>query len=83
MEHGASYQQAKNGAYVYLHHYGGGGTTHSRTLQEEYDRILDEFGAIERSYGECTRYLESLGFTYGQAKTAVHKYRQRRGLIGR
>lgn len=82
IDHGASYHQAKDGAYVYLHH-GGFNPATSRTTQSEYDQILDEFGATRRTYMECVEHLEGLGFTYGQAKTAVHKYRQKRRLIGR
>lgn len=82
IDHGASYHQAKDAAYVYLHH-GGFNPATSRTTQWEYDQILDEFGATRRTYMECVEHLEGLGFTYGQAKTAVHKYRHNRRLIGR
>mgnify|MGYP000669196467 CR=1 FL=1 len=80
MDHGASYQQAKNGAYVYLHH-GGGGSATSRTSQDEYARILNRFGAVGKTNLECVNHLQNFGFTYGQAKSAVYKYRQKRGLI--
>jgi hypothetical protein len=82
IEHGVSYHQAKDGAYVYLHH-GGFNPATSRTAQSEYERILNEFGAPRKTYIECVEHLKELGFTYGQAKTAVHKYRERRHLIGR
>lgn len=77
---GASYEQAKNGSYVYLHH-----SNHQkakrRTTQDEYDRILDDFNARSKAPKECIRHLKSLDFSYGQAKTAVYKYRVSRNLI--
>ena len=79
---GASHEQAKNGAYVYLHH-GDHLIAKNRTTQDEYDRILDNFSAPQKRSIECIRYLESMGFSYGQAKTAVHKYRTNRNLIGK
>jgi len=81
IEHGAAYHQAKDGAYVYLRH-GGFDPAISRTSQSEYDRMLDKFGGIRRSYIECVEHLKDLGFTYGQAKSAVHRYREKKRLIG-
>ena len=79
-DHGANEQQAKNGAYIYLHH--GEHVTSSRAgTREEYTRLLDEFGARDKQPIECIRYLEGLGFSVGQAKSAVHNYRSERGLI--
>jgi hypothetical protein len=82
MGHGASYEQAKNGSYVYLHH---GESTESRRRgsRDEYVRLLDGFRAAERAPRDCIRYLESLGFGYRQAQTAVYHYRREHGLIGR
>ncbi len=79
---GASFEQAKNGAYVYLHH-GNHLIPKRRTTQDEYDQILDEFGAQTTPPQDCIKYLESKGFSYGQAKTAVYKYRVARNLIGK
>ena len=79
---GASYEQAKNGSYVYLHHGNHLKATH-RTTQDEYDRILDDFNARNTPPKECIRHLEEMGFSYGQAKTAVYKYRVSRNLIGK
>lgn len=77
---GASYEQAKNGAYVYLHH-----KNHQKTgprmTQEKYDRILDNFNACNIEPKESIKHLEKMGFSYGQAKTAVYKYRVNRNLI--
>ena len=39
MEHGASYQKAKNGAYVYLHHYRYSDPI-QKASQNEYNKIL-------------------------------------------
>ena len=81
MEAGATREQAKNGAYVYLHH---GANTFSfrRGSREEYDRILNDFGAKTKAPMDCIHYLESLGFGYRQAQTAVYNYRKRLDLIG-
>ena len=81
VEHGVPLGRARNGAYVYLHHGDHMAATH-RGSQDEYDRLLDEFGATEKGSMECIKYLESLGRSYGQAKSAVYNYRVRRGLIG-
>ena len=79
---GASPEQAKNGAYVHLHH-GDHLKAKNRTTQYEYDQILDHFNAPRKRSIECVRHLERLGFSYGQAKTAVYKYRSHRNLIGK
>ncbi len=79
---GASYQQAKNGSYVYLHH-GNHLIANRRTTQDEYDHILDDFNAGNMAPQHCIKHLEEKGFSYGQAKTAVYKYRVRRNLIGK
>jgi hypothetical protein len=82
MEHGASYLRARNGAYVYLHH-GDHMLPTDRGSQDEYNQLLDEFGATEKAPMDCIKYLESLGRSYGQAKSAVYNYRVKKGLIGR
>lgn len=79
---GATRQQAKNGAYVYLHH-GNNVKAQRRGSKAEYNQLLSNYGATTRQPRECIRYLEKLGFSYGQAKTAVYQYRVARGLIGR
>jgi len=79
---GASYEQSKNGSYVYLHH-GNHLKAKKRTTQDEYDQILNDFNAQNKRSIECIRHLEGMGFSYGQAKTAVHKYRSNRNLIGK
>lgn len=81
VDHGASLSQAKNGAYVYLHHHGDE-KANTPGSQEEYERLLKAFGAKSKPPRLCVRYLESQGFSYGQAKTAVYQYRIRHGLIG-
>ena len=77
---GATHMQAKNAAYVYIHH----GSTISatrRVFQSEYDCLLDGFDAKSKPPQDCIRYLETHGFSYGQAHTAVYKYRVKCGLI--
>ena len=78
---GASYNQAKNGAYVYLHH-SDNFTSNKRGTKKEYTHLLDNFNAINKSQRLCVKYLEGLGYSYGQAHTAVYNYRHERGLIG-
>ncbi len=51
--------------------------------RNEYDRILDDFNAQNKPPKECIRHLEGMDFSYGQAKTAVYKYRFNRNLIGK
>ena len=77
---GATPEQAKNGAYNYLHHYEHLVATKSGT-REKYDQHLDDFRAATKRPIECIRFLEHLGYSAGQAKSAVHSYRSRRGLI--
>ena len=78
--HGASFMQAKNGAYTYLHH-GDHIELTQKGRQDIYNQRLDEFDGTRKSNMECIHYLESLGYSQGQAKNAVHKYRWKRGLI--
>lgn len=80
MSAGATYHQAKNGAYVYIHH-GAHMRSNMDGTQEEYAKILDDFNATARMRKECINHLEELGYSYGQANSAVYNYRKRRGLI--
>lgn len=80
MDHGYSYGQAKNGAYVYLHH-GKNLVSKRRGSAKEYAKILDAFGASEREPKDCIAHLEQMDFSYRQAQTAVYKYRRERGLV--
>ncbi len=82
MEAGASREQAKNGAYVYLHH-GAHISLSRRGSREEYERILNDFGAKTKAPKDCIRHLENIGFGYRQAQTAVYNFRKRHGLIGK
>ena len=82
MDHGYSYGQANNGAYVYLHH-GRNLKSKRRGSESEYAAILNAYGAPSKEARECVAHLEQLGFSYGQAHTAVYNYRVKRGLIGR
>jgi len=79
---GASHGQAKNGAYVYLHH-----ENHliakRRTTQDEYNKILDNFDALNKTPKECIGHLEEMDFSYGQARSAVYNYRVAKKLIGK
>jgi hypothetical protein len=78
---GATREQAKNGAYVYLHH-GASITSNRRGSRGEYESILNDFKAKTKAPMDCIRHLEGLGFGYRQAQTAVYNYRKRHGLIG-
>lgn len=77
---GATRMQAKNAAYIYIHH-GSKISATRRVLQSEYDSLLDGFDAKSKQSQDCIRYLETLGFSYGQAHTAVYKYRVKHELI--
>lgn len=79
MNHGASYHQAKNGAYKYLHHRDNIESS-IKGSREEYDKLLNEFDASRKQPKECIRYLKSRGFSYGQANSAVYGYRKKKGL---
>lgn len=81
MDKGYSYGQANNGAYVYLHH-GRNLKSKRRGSEREYAKILDAFAASGKKPRDCIDHLEHLGFSYGQAHTAVYNYRVKRGLIG-
>lgn len=52
-----------------------------RMSQEEYDKILDNFGARRKSHDKCRRHLMGLKYSYGQANSAVYRYRVKRGII--
>lgn len=78
----ASHEQAKNGAYVYLHH-GNHLIAKRRTTQDEYNKILDNFDAPNKPPKECIRYLERRGYSYHQANSAVYNYRVSKKLIGK
>lgn len=79
---GATAMQAKNGAYVYLHH-GSKISATRRASRSEYEHLLNDFKGREKESKECIQYLENMGFSYGQAKTAVYNYRVKHGLIGK
>ena len=78
---GFSPSQANNAVHVYRK--GGPIEARFRLSQEERDELLDTFDATAKTPRECVDYLRSLGCTYRQANSAVYKYRQERGLIGR
>lgn len=82
IENGYTYEQAKNGSYVYLHH-GNNLTSKRRGSKEEYAHILDSIQAEEKQPKECIAYLEKMGFSYRQAQTAIYNYRKERHLIGK
>ena len=81
MKLGFSQEQAENAVHVY---WKGGGTKATFVLlRDERDELLDNFGATRKTPKECVDYLMSRGCTYRQATSAVYKYRQERGLIGK
>lgn len=51
-----------------------------RPSQEAYERILADYGAEARSSAESVDHLVRLGYSKGQARSAVYRFRQRRGL---
>ena len=48
--------------------------------QATYVRLLEDFGANGKPARECVRFLESMGYSKGQARNAVYRYRLARGL---
>ena len=78
---GFSFSQANNAVHVY--HKGGATQASYRLSHEHRNQLLDGFDAIRKTNKECVDYLRSLGFTYRQATTAAHRYRQEKGLIGK
>ncbi len=78
-----SYGAADSAAYAYRRRKKGE-LRSRRGSQEEYDRLLDDFRAWDKDIPakECEEYLQSLGFTYDQAKNAVYRYRRdRRDMV--
>jgi uncharacterized protein YoaH (UPF0181 family) len=55
--------------------------TGTRGTYENYERVLDEFGAVKRPNRESVHHLMDRGFSSGQARSAVHRYRERHGLL--
>ena len=82
IDDGKSYEQAKNGAYVYLHH-GNHLIAKRRGTKDEYNKILDNFDAQNKTPKECIRHLEGMDFNYSQANSAVYNYRVSKKLIGK
>ena len=81
MSLGFSREQADNAIHVY---WKGGGTVATFILTSEHrNQLLDDFNARQKTPKECVDYLMSRGCTYRQATSAVYKYRQEKGLIGK
>lgn len=81
MSLGFTNEQAENAVHVYFK---GGGTKATFILSgERRNLLLDRFNAMQKPPKECVAYLMSEGCTYRQATSAVYKYRQERGLIGK
>ena len=73
MSLGYSDEQAKNAVHVYFK---GGATKASFRLSNEIrNKLLDDFGGINKSYKDCVEYLMNQGCTYRQASSAAYKYR--------
>lgn len=79
---GFSREQAENAVHVY---WKGEETKATFVLSSERrNQLLDDFDATKKTPKECVDYLmRSHGCTYRQATSAVYKYRQEKGLIGR
>jgi hypothetical protein len=41
----------------------------------DYKTILDRFSEGSRTRRECIQYLQSIGYSLGQARNAVYRYR--------
>jgi len=78
---GFSRAQATNAVHVYFK---GGKTKAAFILSgDERDKLLDGFDGMRKTPIDCVNYLISHECTYRQANSAVYKYRQERGLIGK
>ena len=78
---GFSGEQADNAVHVY---WKGGASRASFILsRDERDKLLDNFNGTKKLPKDCVDYLMSQGCTYRQATSAVYKYRQDKGLIGK
>jgi len=77
-----SREQAENAVHVY---WKGGKTRATFILSSEHrNQLLNDFNATQKTPKECVDYLmRSHGCTYRQATSAVYKYRQEKGLIGK
>ena len=53
----------------------------ARPISTNYEAILSAFDAEHRSNREAVLYLEAMGFSSGQARSAVYQYRKKRGLV--
>ena len=82
MKQGFSREQAENAVHVY---WKGGETKATFLLSgERRTQLLDDFDATRKTHTECVDYLrKNFGCTYHQATSAVYKYRQEKGLIGK
>src|SRR5579859_3633225 len=52
----------------------------TRGRSQAYDQILAQFGAESKPRNSAVEYLLSLGFSKGQARNAVYRFRQKRSL---
>lgn len=52
-----------------------------RTSAADYEAVLNAFEATTRRPAECVKHLVSLGYSVGQARSAVYRYRGRHGLL--
>jgi hypothetical protein len=47
----------------------------------DYKAVLDAFSAAQKSPAASVDHLMSLGYSRGQARSAVHRYREQLGLL--
>jgi hypothetical protein len=47
-----------------------------------YEAVLASFGALEKPGSECISYLRSLGYSTGQARNALYRFRKRHRMMG-
>lgn len=48
-----------------------------RGRDADYRRLLEEFGAEHRPARECVKFLLSQGYSSGQARNAVYRFKER------
>lgn len=49
---------------------------------KDYQRLLEAFGGASKPNAECLTFLLSQGYTRGQARNALYRFRQRDKATG-
>lgn len=52
----------------------------AKPARTDYITLLDKFRGLEKPARDCVKHLEELGFSRGQARNAVYRFRRLRGI---